>query len=137
MMGYTATAIVGSYTISRLTPRAKLAGVIAGVCLTAALFQALLFVSQGVISFTVIRMLQTAAIAAVLPLVMANFASGLGGAGIGFLNSARFAGMGVGPLMATIILAGSSLLTLYLLISVLTVGAVLAFWMTNEKKKAA
>jgi MFS transporter, DHA1 family, multidrug resistance protein len=130
MMGYTATAIVGSYTISRLTPRDKLAGVIAVVCLTAAFFQALLFFSQGVVSFTVIRMLQTGAIAAVLPLVMANFASGLGGTGIGFLNSARFAGMGVGPLLATTVLAGSSLLTLYMLISLLTVGAVLAFWIT-------
>jgi DHA1 family multidrug resistance protein-like MFS transporter len=136
MMGYTATAIVGSYVISRLTPRTKLAGVITGLCLTAALFQALLFVSQGVISFTVIRMLQAGAIAGVLPLVMASFASGLGGAGIGFLNSARFAGMGLGPLMATTVLAGSSLLTLYLLISFLSVGAVLAFWLTNAKKKA-
>jgi len=137
MMGYTATAIAGSYTISRLTPSTKLAGMIAGACLTAALLQALLFVSKGVVSFTVIRMLQAGVIAAVLPLVMANFASGLGGAGIGFLNSARFAGNGVGPLMATTVLAGSSLLTLYLLISVLTVGTVLAFWITNQKNKTA
>ena len=134
MMGYTVTAIVGSYSISRLTPTGKLAGVIAVVCLAAALFQALLFFSQGVVSFTVIRMLQTGVIAAVLPLVMANFASGLGGAGIGFLNSARFAGMGVGPLMATTVLAGSSLFTLYMLISVLTMGTVLAFWITLKKR---
>jgi len=136
MMGYTASAIVGSYVISRLAPREKLPGVIAAVCLAAAFFQTLLYVSQGVISFTAIRMLQSGVIAAVLPLVMATFVSGLGGAGIGFLNSARFAGNGVGPLMATFVLAGSNLLTLYLLISALTVGVVLAFWMTDEKKKA-
>ena len=137
MMGYTATAITGSYVISRLTPGAKLAGVIAGVCLTAALLQALLFASRGVVSFAAIRMLQTGVIAAVLPLVMANFASGLGGAGIGFLNSARFAGNAIGPLMATTVLAGSNLLTLYLLISVLTAGTVLAFWITSRKMNTA
>jgi DHA1 family multidrug resistance protein-like MFS transporter len=133
MMGYTATAIVGSYTISRLTPRVKLAGMIAGVCLAAALLQTLLFISDGVISFTLIRMLQAGVIAAVIPLVMASFASGLGGTGIGFLNSARFAGNAAGPLMATTVLAGSGLLTLYLLISALTAGTVLAFWITKKK----
>jgi hypothetical protein len=65
---------------------------------------------------------------------MASFASELGGTGIGFLNSARFAGNGVGPLMATFVLAGSNLLTLYLLISVLTILFVLAFWMTSGKR---
>jgi MFS transporter, DHA1 family, multidrug resistance protein len=135
MMGYTATAIIGSYAISRLAPRTKLAGVIATVCLVAALFQGLLFFSQGVVSFAAIRMLQAGAIAAVIPLVLANFSSGLGGTGIGFLNSARFAGMGVGPLMATTVLAGSNLLVLYLLISLMTIGVVVAFWMTAGRRK--
>lgn len=133
MMGYTATAIIGSYVISRLTPRAKLTGVIAAACLAASFFQVLLFFSQGVISFTVIRMLQTGAVAAVIPMVMANFGAKLGGRGIGFLNSARFAGMGVGPLLATFVVAGSNLLTLYLIIAVATVGSVLAFWITTPK----
>jgi hypothetical protein len=65
---------------------------------------------------------------------MASFASELGGTGIGFLNSARFAGNGVGPLMATFVLAGSNLLTLYFLIAALTVLFVLAFWMTSGKR---
>jgi DHA1 family multidrug resistance protein-like MFS transporter len=133
MMGYTATAIIGSYVISRLTPRAKLTGVIVAACLAASLFQVLLFFSQGVVSFTVIRMLQTGAVAAVIPMVMANFGAKLGGKGIGFLNSARFAGMGVGPLLATFVVAGSNLLTLYLIIAVATVGSVLAFLMTTPK----
>ena len=134
MMGYTATAIIGSYVIGRLAPRTKLAGVIAALCLAAAFFQTLLFFSHGAISFTAIRMLQTGVVAAVLPLVMANFASGMGGVGIGFINSARFAGNGVGPLMATSVVAGSNLLTLYLLIAVATVGFVLAFLITGRKK---
>jgi DHA1 family multidrug resistance protein-like MFS transporter len=133
MMSYTATAIIGSYVISRWTPRAKLTGVIAAACLAASFFQVLLFLSHEVVSFTVIRMLQTGVIAAVIPLVMASFGSELGGTGIGFLNSARFAGMGVAPLLATFVLAGSNLLTLYLIIAAATIGSVLAFWITTPK----
>jgi DHA1 family multidrug resistance protein-like MFS transporter len=134
MMGYTATALIGNYVISHLTPRAKLKGVITALCLTSAFLQLLLYFSGGIIGFAAIRMLQTGVIAAVIPLVMANFASELGGTGIGFLNSARFAGNGFGPLMATFILAGSNLLTLYLLIATATVGFVLAFLITGKKK---
>jgi DHA1 family multidrug resistance protein-like MFS transporter len=133
MMAYTASAIAGSYAISRLTPRTKTVKVIVSLCLMAALLQSLLFFCQGVVSFTVIRMLQTGIISAVVPLVIAHLASGLGGAGIGLLNSARFVGNGVGPLMATSVLAGSNLLTLYLLISGLTIGIVFAFWLTHWK----
>jgi hypothetical protein len=64
---------------------------------------------------------------------MANFGTGLGGTGIGFLNSARFAGNGVGPLLATFVLAGSNLLTLYLIIAAATVGSILAFLITTPK----
>jgi DHA1 family multidrug resistance protein-like MFS transporter len=134
MMGYTATAIIGSYVISRLTPEGKLKGVIAVLCLTSAFLQLLLYFAGGIVSFAAIRMLQTGVIAAVIPLVMANFMSELGGTGIGFLNSARFAGNGFGPMMATIVLAGSNLLTLYLLIAAMTVGAVLVFWFTGRKR---
>ncbi len=134
MMGYTATAIIGNYTISRLTTGKQLKRVIAALCLTSAFLQLLLFFPGDVISFAVVRMLQTGVIAVVIPLVMASFAAELGGTGIGFLNSARFAGNGVGPLMATFVLAGSNLLTLYLLIAVLTVLFVLAFWMTSGKR---
>ena len=134
MMGYTATAIIGSYVISRLTPEGKLKEVIAVLCLTSAFLMLLLYFAGGVVSFAAIRMLQTGVIAAVIPLVMANFASELGGTGIGFLNSARFAGNGFGPLMATSVLAGANLLTLYVLIAAVTVGAVVAFWFTGRKQ---
>jgi MFS transporter, DHA1 family, multidrug resistance protein len=134
MMGYTATAIIGNYLIARLTTRVKLKGLIAVLCLTSAFLQLLLYFAGGVVSFAAIRMLQTGVIAAVIPLVMTNFAAELGGTGIGFLNSARFAGNGFGPMMATAVLAGSNLLTLYLLIAAMTVGAVLAFWVTGRKR---
>lgn len=134
MMGYTATALTGNYVISRLTPRAKLKGMIAVLCLTSAFLQLGLYFSGGVIGFAIIRMLQTGVIAAVIPMAMANFASELGGTGLGFLNSARFAGNGFGPLMATSVVAGSNLLTFYLSIAVSTVGSVLAFLTAGRKK---
>ena len=136
MMGYTATAIIGSYFISRLTPEGKLQKVIAVLCLASAFLMLVLYFAGGVVSFAAIRMVQTGVIAAVIPLVMANFASQVGGTGIGFLNSARFAGNGVGPLLATTVLAGANLLTLYVLIAALTVGAVLVFWFTGKKRMA-
>ncbi len=134
MMGYTATAIIGSYVISRLSAGRKLKGVIAVLCLTSAILQLLLYFAGGVVSFAALRMLQTGVIAAVIPLVMANFASELGGTGIGFLNSARFAGNGFGPLLATSVLAGSNLLTLYVLIAAGTVGSALALLITGRKR---
>jgi DHA1 family multidrug resistance protein-like MFS transporter len=135
MMAYTTTALIGNYFISRLTPKAKLKGVIAALCLTSAFLQLLLFFPGGVIGFATIRMLQAGAIAAVIPMAMANFASELGGTGIGFLNSARFAGNGFGPLLATSVVAGSNLLTLYLIIALSTIGSVLAFLITGRKKR--
>ena len=137
MMSYTLTAIVGSFAISRLSTRVEFKGGIMALCLTSAALMLALYFARGVIGFAAIRMLQTGIIAAVIPLVMANFASQMGGTGIGFLNSARFAGNGFGPLLATIVLAGSGLLTLYLLIAALTVGAVLAFWLTGENRNSA
>ena len=134
MMGYTATALIGNYVISQLTPRARLKGVIAILCLISAFLQILLFFSGGVIGFAVIRMLQTGVIAAVIPMAMANFASELGGTGLGFLNSARFAGNGFGPLMATSVVAALNLLSLYLLIAVSTAGSILAFLISGRKK---
>lgn len=131
MMGYTATAIIGSYVISRWTPKTKLTGVITVACLAAALFQALLALPRDIIGFTAVRMLQTGVVAAVIPLAMANFGTKYGGTGIGFLNSARFAGMGAAPLLATALLAGSDLLTLYGVISAITLAAVLAFWFST------
>jgi DHA1 family multidrug resistance protein-like MFS transporter len=134
MMGYTATAIIGSYVISRWTPRAKLTGVITLACLAAAFFQALLALPGGIFGFTAVRMLQTGVVAAVIPLAMANFGTRYGGTGIGFLNSARFAGMGAAPLLATSLLAGSSLVALYGVIAAMTLAAVAAFRLSMPRR---
>jgi len=128
MMAYMATAIVGNYLLVSLASRLSLASLITIACLSAAGLQSLLYFSTSVYSFTLIRMLQTGMIAGVIPLVISTFAGeGGGGTTLGFLNSGRFVGNALGPMMATTLLAQFNLLTLYLTISGLTLVTLCAF----------
>jgi len=128
MMAYMATAIAGNYLLVNLSSRLGQTRTIAIACLLAAALQCLLYFSSGVYSFTLIRVLQTGMIAAVIPLVISTFAGeGRGGATLGFLNSGRFVGNALGPMMATTLLAQFNLLTLYLTISGLTLVMLCAF----------
>jgi DHA1 family multidrug resistance protein-like MFS transporter len=127
IMSYTVTAILGNYLLSRIASKMELRKIITIACVLAALFQALLILSKGVFSFTLIRMMQTGFIASIFPLIISIFARDIGGRMIGFLNSSRFLGMAIGPIMATSILAYSNLLTLYLFIAALTFGSLWAF----------
>ncbi|MEJ5300689.1 MAG: MFS transporter [Thermodesulforhabdaceae bacterium] len=136
MMSYTAAAIIGNYTISNLMAGKKLSLSIGFVSLAAALFQILLIFAKGPLSFTIIRVFQTGVVAATMPLVMTRFAIALGGTGIGFLNSARFAGNALGPLIATSVLAHSNLLVLYVLISALTIFIFLGFFIADRFKSS-
>ena len=132
IMSYTFAAISGNYLLSRLSSKIGLMKVITIACLSGACFQVLLTLSGGVLSFMVIRMIQMGFIVAVFPLTISIFARDAGGRTIGFLNSSRFAGSAVGPLMATFVLAYSNLLTLYILIAGLTLGSLWAF-LTSTK----
>jgi DHA1 family multidrug resistance protein-like MFS transporter len=136
MTAYTTTAILGNFLINNFVSRSKLRQIILYIGLSAALLQALMYFSNGVISFTLIRMLQTGVIAAVFPIILSVFAVGVGGGTLGFLNSARFAGNAIGPLMATSVLAYSNLLTLYLIISGLTLIPLAGFLRTTEKGRS-
>lgn len=127
MMAYTATAILGNYLVAAWSGRVSLARLITVTCLSAAALQALLYFSAGIYSFTAIRMLQTGMIAAVFPLVITVFAADARGSTLGFLNSARFVGNSLGPLLATSIVAHYNLLILYLAIAGLTLGVLFAF----------
>jgi DHA1 family multidrug resistance protein-like MFS transporter len=127
IMSYTATAIVGNYLLSRLSSKIGLKKVITFACISAACFQVLLILGRGVLSFTLIRMIQTSFIAVVVPLTISIFARDAGGGMIGFLNSSRFAGGALGPFMATSVLAYSNLLTLYIFIAGLTIASLWAF----------
>jgi MFS family permease len=127
MMGYTATAILGNYLVATFSGKVSLGRLITISCLSAAALQALLYCSPGIYSFTAIRMLQTGMIAALFPLVITIFAGDARGSTLGFLNSARFVGNSLGPLLATSIVAHFDLLTLYLTISGLTLAVLCAF----------
>lgn len=134
MMVYMAAAFAGNYLLVGLASRTGIARIITVACLAAALLQGLLYFSGGVYSFTIIRVLQAGVIAAVIPLVFSAFAGeGRGGTTLGFLNSGRFVGNALGPLMATTILAQFGLLTLYLTISGLTLVMLGAFLASMRK----
>ena len=127
VMLYTTTAMLGTYFLCRLSVRTGLDRLIISAAVLGILFQSLLSISHGISSFLAIRMLQTAMIASVMPLVFSIFASDSDGKVMGFLNSGRFAGNALGPMIATFILAFSSLNWLYLSISGMSLLALLGF----------
>lgn len=114
VMLYTATAMAGTFLLCRLAARITSHRLIITVGILGTALQFLLSLSSGLTSFVAVRMLQTAMIAAVVPLVFSTFASDLDGRVIGFLNSSRFAGNALGPMIGTSVLAFSSLNWLYL-----------------------
>jgi DHA1 family multidrug resistance protein-like MFS transporter len=127
VMLYTATAMIGTYVWSWLSRKFGLYRMITFLFAFGILLQSLLAFSKGIVDFTVIRMVQTCLVAATIPLVISIFASESKGGIIGLLNSARFAGNALGPILATSILAFSNLTGLYLFISGMTLFAFLGF----------
>jgi MFS transporter, DHA1 family, multidrug resistance protein len=133
IMAYTASAIVGNHLLSHFSSTLGLNRIIKLACLSSACFQIALILSRGLLSFTLLRMLQVGFIAVVIPLTFSIFAREVGGKKIGFLNSSRFVGAAVGPLMATSVLAYSNLLTLYLLIAGLTLAILWGFMVSVKE----
>jgi MFS family permease len=127
VMLYTATAMIGTYLWGWLSRKYGLFRMITLLFTLSTLFQALLALSRGIIDFTLIRMIQTGLVAATLPLIISIFLREPKGGIIGFLNSARFTGIALGPMIATSILAFSSLQVVYLLISAISFVALLGF----------
>jgi DHA1 family multidrug resistance protein-like MFS transporter len=117
VMIYTGTAVIGTYVWSYLARRFGLYRILTFLLTLGILLQALLAFSVGIIDFTVIRMVQTGLVAAIVPLIISLFASEPKGSIIGFLNSARFAGNALGPIVATSVLAFFDLSSVYLFIS--------------------
>jgi DHA1 family multidrug resistance protein-like MFS transporter len=135
MMIYMAAAIAGNYLLVSYSSRMPLTRLIVFACLVAGALQCLLYLSNGVFMFTLLRSVQTGMIAGVIPLVIASFADKGGGTTLGFLNSGRFVGNAAGPMMATSLLAHFDLLTLYLTIAGLTLAMLSAF-MVSERKRS-
>lgn len=136
IMSYTVTAILGNYLLSRIASKVGLRKIITIASVLAALLQVLLIVSKGVLSFSLIRMMQTGFIAVIFPLMLSIFARDIGGKTVGFLNSSRFVGMAAGPIMATTVLAYSNLLTLYLSIAGLTFCSLWTFMNSIRTREA-
>ncbi len=125
VFAYGASAAAGSYGLSRLAGRVPAERLVLASALGASIFQVLLILGVGPVTFTLIRMAQTALAAGIFPLILVQVAARSQGATIGLINTARFAGNAAGPVIATFLLAHSDLLSLY---SVLGAGlAAMAF----------
>lgn len=127
VMLYMTTSMIGTYVWSRLSRRIGQYKMITFLLTLGVIFQALLAFSHGITDFAVIRMLQTGMVAATFPLTISLFAGESKGGVIGLLNSARFAGNAMGPMIATSILAYSNLTTLHFSIAGITLLALLGF----------
>ncbi len=114
VMLYTATAMAGTFLLCRLAAKVTNHRMIIFAGIMGTVMQFMLSMCPGFTSFVAVRMIQTAMIAAIMPLVFSSFASDLDERVIGFLNSSRFAGNAMGPMMATSVLAISNLKWLYL-----------------------
>ena len=127
VMLYTATAILGTYLLSLLSRKYSVYRMILFLSVAGIIFQTLLAFSWGTVDFTVIRSIQTGLVAVIFPFVISFFAGESKGEMIGFLNSARFAGNAVGPILATSVLAVSNLPVLYCVVSLISLVSLLAF----------
>jgi DHA1 family multidrug resistance protein-like MFS transporter len=127
VMFYTATAMVGTHLLCRLSSRIRPKRLIMFAGAIGVALQMLLYFSPGIIVFVAVRMLQTAMIAPIMPLIISLFTSELDGKVIGFLNSGRFAGNALGPMMATSVLAFAGFAWAYSLIAILALPILLAF----------
>ena len=113
VFAYGATAAAGSYGFGRLAVRIPAPQLLLLLAGGASCLQVLLLLGAGPVSFTLIRMAQTACAAGIFPLVLVQIVSEGGKDSIGFVNAARFAGNAVAPVIATFILAHAGLPTLF------------------------
>jgi MFS family permease len=127
VMAYTATAALGQFVWTRLARRFGVLRMIMFLLVMGLAFQALLALTRGIIDFTVVRMIQTGFAAGAIPLIISLFLDNPSGSTVGILNASRFTGMAVGPMLATAVVAFSSLGNLYLIISAITLLASLSF----------
>jgi DHA1 family multidrug resistance protein-like MFS transporter len=136
VMAYTCTAMVGTYLLCKIASRVGTRRLILVAGVLGVAFQALLCLSPGILEFVGLRMAQTALIAATLPLVISLFASDLKGKVLGFLNSGRFAGNALGPMISTWVLAYGSLNGVYLFVGGLGLLSLLCFAACFERRDA-
>ena len=127
IMIYTATATLGTYFWTKMSTRIRKGKMIFSLVIIGTLFLATLVFSRGIVDFIILRMIQTGIIAPTIALIISMYAVERKGGVIGFMNSSRFAGNALGPIIATSVLALSNLRVLYLFISFLTLLVLLGF----------
>jgi predicted MFS family arabinose efflux permease len=118
VFAYGLSAAAGAIGFSRLAGRVAPHRLVLLTASGAACCQVALIFGTGPLSFTLIRILQTAFAAGIFPLILAQVAARSEGKAIGFVNTARFAGNALGPITATFILANADLFTLYLTLGI-------------------
>jgi predicted MFS family arabinose efflux permease len=114
VFAYGASAAAGSYGFGRLAARVPAPRLMLLTAGGASCLQVLLLFGSGPISFTLIRMAQTACAAGIFPLVLVQAVSEGGTESIGFVNASRFAGNAVSPVIATFMLAHAGQPALFL-----------------------
>jgi MFS family permease len=130
---YTITSMIGTYLWCSLVPKIAAQKLITALMIGGILLQGLLIFPQGLFSFSVIRMIQTGLIAAVIPLSVALYADKASGFTMGFLYSSRFVGNAIGPILATSLVAFSSIPTLYAFICGLSLIILVVFQILKTK----
>lgn len=127
---YALASIAGATGLSRLAPRVGATRLLLLCGAASAALQVFLLLGHTIWTFTAIRMAQTAAVSALPPLVMARVAERGHGGTLGLVNSSRFAGNTLGPILGTFILAQGSLGALYGTIAAITAAALIGYHLT-------
>ena len=127
---YGATAALGSASLRWLHGLALRRAVLqAG--LASAILQGALALAPNLAVFVVLRVVQTFLAGLIVPLIMADVAATGRGGAVGTLNTARFAGLALAPLVATSLLARTNLATVYLALAAATLVSLVVFMVSG------
>ncbi|HEY7519029.1 MAG TPA: MFS transporter [Methylomirabilota bacterium] len=122
-------AALGSMLASRLADLLPERRLIPGLLALSSLFVLALAAVRSVWPFGALRFVQVACIAPVFPIVVARVAQSAGGRAIGVINSARIGAAFLGPVIATSLLAWTSMPVVYTALALMGLACVpLAAW---------
>jgi predicted MFS family arabinose efflux permease len=127
-------ASLGAVALSRVTVWVSTDRLILATGAVSSLSLAGLVWARDPWTFTALRMIETGCVSATIPLVFSLFAGKGRGRTIGAINSSRFAGNGVGPLLATAILTRFTPPILYGAIAALTLVALIIFFVVASRR---
>lgn len=116
---YGISSFLGVYILPSLSSKNKTIHLITLFALLSSFFQIMHIFACTAVMFTILRVLQTFFVAAIMPLCLGIVAKKYSGTEIGILNTARFSGNALAPLISTFILYSSGQRNVYLFLSVL------------------